>query len=329
MLMQMTQAAVLGTGWDGERGSQTVPKHPLEPEQPLVPISIHQNQKAAQAGSELRFMPIPKDAMPAALGAERGVPMAALLHPNPASTAPSFLPACSRLRRSPPSVPGKRCQGSFPGGRLPAHRARGEQPADDGPAREDVGAQHLVGWVHHAADVPDEVAAQGLAVRGGQVLPLEPVLVPLLLPKPHLKAKGRCKGLKEHPSKLHSARQEQHSLARLDWAVNGCQGCLRSTPVAIRSSKALPFAHMDAPVLARQWEWEWDGCPPALCSIYPRGHEEQLGFHVGSEAAGKELAGCPRLQELEDTWEAGGEAHPLYGTSGIQAGMCLELSLEH
>lgn len=71
------------------------------------------------------------------------------------------------------------------------HRAGGEQPPDDGPARQDVGAEHLVGRVHHAADVTDEVAAQGLAVRGGQVLPLEPVLVPLLLPEPHLKGKGK------------------------------------------------------------------------------------------------------------------------------------------
>lgn len=71
------------------------------------------------------------------------------------------------------------------------HRAGGEQPADDGPARQDVGAEHLVGWMHHAADVTDEVAAQGLAVRGGQVLPLEPVLVALLLPEPHLKGKGK------------------------------------------------------------------------------------------------------------------------------------------
>lgn len=74
------------------------------------------------------------------------------------------------------------------------YRAGGEQPPDDGPARQDVGAEHLVGWVHHPTDVTDEVAAQGLAVRGGQVLPLEPVLVPLLLPEPHLKGKKKKKG---------------------------------------------------------------------------------------------------------------------------------------
>lgn len=49
--------------------------------------------------------------------------------------------------------------------------------------------------MHHAADVTDEVAAQGLAVGGGQVQPLEPVLVPLLLPEPHLKGEGEGQAL--------------------------------------------------------------------------------------------------------------------------------------
>lgn len=71
------------------------------------------------------------------------------------------------------------------------HRAGGEQPPNDGPAREDVGAEHLVGGVDHATDVAYEVAAQGLAVGGGQVLPLKPVLVPLLLAEPHLEGKGK------------------------------------------------------------------------------------------------------------------------------------------
>lgn len=69
------------------------------------------------------------------------------------------------------------------------HCAGGEQPADDGPARQNVRAEHLVGWVDYATDVADEVAAQRLAVWGGQVLPLEPVLVPLLLPEPHLQGR--------------------------------------------------------------------------------------------------------------------------------------------
>lgn len=43
---------------------------------------------------------------------------------------------------------------------LPSYRAGGEQPANDGPAGQDVGAQHLIGRVHHAADVADEVATQ-------------------------------------------------------------------------------------------------------------------------------------------------------------------------
>lgn len=79
----------------------------------------------------------------------------------------------------------------------PPYRAGGEQPADDGPAGQDVGAQHLIGWVDHPADVADEVTAQRLALGGGQVLPLEPVLVTLLLPKTYLTVwgqRGRVRG---------------------------------------------------------------------------------------------------------------------------------------
>lgn len=82
------------------------------------------------------------------------------------------------------------------------HRAGGEQPPDDGPAREDVGAEHLVGGVDHAADVAYEVAAQGLAVGGGQILPLKPVLVPLLLAEPHLEGKGEPRVLLRARGKL-------------------------------------------------------------------------------------------------------------------------------
>lgn len=71
-----------------------------------------------------------------------------------------------------------------------SYRAGGEKPANYGPAGEDVGTQHLVGRVDHSANVANEVAAQGLAVWGGQILSLEPVLVALLLAKAHL-GKGR------------------------------------------------------------------------------------------------------------------------------------------
>lgn len=73
----------------------------------------------------------------------------------------------------------------------PPYRAGGEQPADNGPAWQDVRAQHLVGWMDHATDVTDEVAAQRLALSGGQVLSLEPVLVALLLPKAYLAVAGQ------------------------------------------------------------------------------------------------------------------------------------------
>lgn len=78
----------------------------------------------------------------------------------------------------------------------PPYRAGGEQPANDGPARQDVGAQHLVGWMDHAADVADEVAAQRLALGRGQVLSLEPVLVPLLLPETDLSGSGQRSGVR-------------------------------------------------------------------------------------------------------------------------------------
>lgn len=60
--------------------------------------------------------------------------------------------------------------------------------------------------------------------------------------------------------------------------------------------------------------WEWDWCPAdraGTCVLlpgagtggnYPGGHEEHLGFHVGSEATGQEFARGPRLEELQDTW---------------------------
>lgn len=76
--------------------------------------------------------------------------------------------------------------GQRPSGAPPPYRTGGEQPADDGPAWQDVRAKHLIGWMDHPADVADEVTAQRLALSGGQVLSLEPVLITLLLPKPNL-----------------------------------------------------------------------------------------------------------------------------------------------
>lgn len=77
------------------------------------------------------------------------------------------------------------------------YRAGGEQPANDSPAGQDVRAQHLIGWVHHAADVANQVAAQRLALCRGQVLSLEPVLVSLLLAKTHLQGERDRIGIKE------------------------------------------------------------------------------------------------------------------------------------
>lgn len=73
-----------------------------------------------------------------------------------------------------------------PSGPPPPYRTGSEQPADNGPARQDVRAKHLIGWMDHPTDVTDEVTAQRLALSRGQVLSLEPVLVTLLLPKPYL-----------------------------------------------------------------------------------------------------------------------------------------------
>lgn len=56
------------------------------------------------------------------------------------------------------NVRGQQCQEGHPS--QSSYRACGEQPANDGPAGQDVGAQHLIGRVHHAADVANEVAAQ-------------------------------------------------------------------------------------------------------------------------------------------------------------------------
>lgn len=97
-----------------------------------------------------------------------------------------------------------------------AYRAGGEQPANDGPAREDVRAEHLVGWMDHSTDVADEVTAQGLAVWGGQVLPLEPVLVPLLLAKPDLEGEEEqtgC-GTTTHTQRLKKSGSETRTSGR-------------------------------------------------------------------------------------------------------------------
>lgn len=46
----------------------------------------------------------------------------------------------------------------------------------------------------------------------------------------------------------------------------------------------------------------WEGIHRESIGNYPRGHEEQLGLHVGGEPARQEFAGSPGLQELQDTW---------------------------
>lgn len=76
--------------------------------------------------------------------------------------------------------------GKRPSGAPPPYRTGSEQPADNGPAWQDVRAKHLIGGMDHPTDVADKVTAQRLALSRGQVLPLEPVLVTLLLPKPYL-----------------------------------------------------------------------------------------------------------------------------------------------
>lgn len=70
------------------------------------------------------------------------------------------------------------------------HRARCQEPADDGPSGQDIGTQHFIGRVDDPTDVANEVTAQRLTVWGGQVLALEPILVTLLLTEPHLEEGG-------------------------------------------------------------------------------------------------------------------------------------------
>ena len=62
-----------------------------------------------------------------------------------------------------------------------------EEPSDDGPARDDVGAEELVGRVDDADDEPDEVATKWLRFGCREVLSLEPVLVAFVGPESHLK----------------------------------------------------------------------------------------------------------------------------------------------
>lgn len=132
------------------------------------------------------------------------------------------------------------------------HRAGGEQPPDDGPAREDVGAEHLVGGVDHAADVAYEVAAQGLAVRGGQILPLKPVLVPLLLAEPHLEGKGEPRFLLRARGKLRKKTPERPP---------GSSALLQAA-----SFGRLPFTPCfpTSPTLAESWRKQRGHCAARL-----------------------------------------------------------------
>lgn len=51
-----------------------------------------------------------------------------------------------------------------------SYSARCQQPADDGPARNDVRAQQVVRRVEDSTDISYQVAAQRLALWCGQVL---------------------------------------------------------------------------------------------------------------------------------------------------------------
>lgn len=70
--------------------------------------------------------------------------------------------------------------------RTASYRAGCQKPANNSPARQNIRAQHFIGWMNHATYITNEVTAQWLALSCGQILPLKPVLVTLLLTKPNL-----------------------------------------------------------------------------------------------------------------------------------------------
>lgn len=65
-------------------------------------------------------------------------------------------------------------------------RASGEEPSDNGPSWNNVGAEELICRVYDTDDEPYEIAAQRLRFRGRQVLPLKPILVSLVVAESHL-----------------------------------------------------------------------------------------------------------------------------------------------
>ena len=72
------------------------------------------------------------------------------------------------------------------GNRRRTHRTGRQKPPDDGPARHDLGLNLLIGWMDAVADEADQVAAESLALRRGQIHPLEPVLIAFVVAKEHL-----------------------------------------------------------------------------------------------------------------------------------------------
>jgi len=69
--------------------------------------------------------------------------------------------------------------------------------ANDSPARDDVGAEELIGGMDDADNEADEVAAEALGLQGGEVGPLEPLLVPLVRPEPDLRPELESLGIQD------------------------------------------------------------------------------------------------------------------------------------
>ena len=97
------------------------------------------------------------------------------------------------------------------GNRRRTHRAGGQEPPDDRPARHDLGFDLLVGWMDAVADEADQVAAESLALWRGQIHPLEPVLIAFVVAKEHLEKYTKRNvqqrlWLSEHLKKVHKAQ---------------------------------------------------------------------------------------------------------------------------
>ena len=96
------------------------------------------------------------------------------------------------------------------GNRRRTHRTGRQKPPDDGPARHDLGLNLLIGWMDAVADEADQVAAESLALRRGQIHPLEPVLIAFVVAKEHLEKYTKRDvqqrlWLSEHLKKGHTA----------------------------------------------------------------------------------------------------------------------------